>query len=180
MDVSTFEIEKIENEKAIFKNSDMTHRFGRYTDADGKIVIRPQSCGNPSPLVRTLDSYIRAINYAFNVTEFYSTANTIVKFETIETANEFLISLFKHVNQYKDYFHIGSFLLSEDKKFKKHIMVSDKDNNFLIFKINDNFTLTKIDYSTQYSYNDNDLYYHDFVEMKIKPNTNCKVWVKTL
>lgn len=179
----TFEIDRIEvvnnAERVRFKNSDINHRFG-WGLVDGKIIIKADSCGNPSPIVRLFDSYVRAINGLHNVDVYFNPNKSVIKFDTIESANHFLKSIHEHINKHLDYSHISSYILCKKSKLTNVIEVRN-NRKFKFFKVNPDFTLTKYDFRDDYEKNHkdlaNDMYIYDFDKNKIVPNENNKVWV---
>lgn len=183
----TFEIDRIENvnntDWVRFKHPDMTHRFGWFL-VNGQIVIGGQSRGNPSKMVSILDSYIRAINFSFNNDATGCKSKSVIRFNSIEEANVFLNSMFALIANNIEYYYISSTLLSNKYKLNKVLVICNHDKGFKFLKVNNDFTLTEIDYRQQYEANhkdpEKDMYFYNFDTMTTEANTNNPIWVKNL
>lgn len=164
-----------------FNNADIQHRFGGNNVADNKFQIRPQSCGNPCKVVRIFDTWTRALNGSFGF-EPQSYKESVLEFNSIENANEFIDNLFKVIQKYKLYRDVASHILSKNGTLPKGIIALRNERNFRFFKVDkdNNFKITLIDYEHEYlKYHktDDDLYHYDFNTMKVVQNKKCKAWV---
>lgn len=167
----------------VLSNSDTQHRFGgKLIKDNGKFQLRPQSCGNPCQLVRTVDSWIRAINWAYAL-EPQSYKESILEFDTIERANKFIDNLFKMVDKFSFKGHISSGVLGLQyyKYLPKGFIEIRIDKKFYhyIFDI-DTLEFKKFDFEPIYNkyYNEYiNLYDYNFKSKQIEPNRKNKSWV---
>ena len=163
-------------------NNDTNHRFGGNIVRDGiNFQLRPQSCGNPCSLVRAFDSWIRAINWAFDF-EPQSYKESILEFDDTSKANEFIDSLFKIMKKHAFTTRITSGVLgTQYYKYlpKGFIEIRLENGKFYHYLFNkDTFEFTSFDFEPIYKkYYSENLYNYNFETKKVEPNKNHKSWL---
>jgi hypothetical protein len=170
---------------AVFSNSDVDHRFGGRVK-DGKLQIRPQSCGNPCKEVRNFDNWVRALNYSLTKTRAYSYSNSVLEFTSIETANLVIDNIFDVIEGNEIFTILCDHILSIKSTLPKGIIAlrsNDEDSYFKFYKVeaDNNFKITLYDFEAEYLKNHksiDDLYHYDFKAMQVVANLECKTWVK--
>lgn len=184
-----YHITSDENGKPKFKSADMHHRFGNMFNSncivrDNKIQLRPQSCGNPTPYVNRLDTWIRAINYSYGVECPQSYKDSAIRFDTIDDANSFLDAIYSVINKpsNKDYYSVASFVVCGNSASlpKGVIKISKAEGNFKFFQLSDDLTsIKKYDFEPLYNkikLDTDDLYLYNFKTKKLEPNKKHRAW----
>lgn len=166
-----------------FGSSSITHRFGGLVE-NNKIGIKTNTCNTEFEncnFINRFSMYVKFINQTLgNYKNYYFCDNTIIQFNSIIEANNWLSFMFDFVLN-NEYSNLSTYLNS--KKLPKGIILNEsyKDKSFKFLKVNDDFTISEIDfrkeYNINYLHNENDLYLLDFDKMERVQNLKCKTWV---